>query len=105
MKVCTRKCCIKTVQTKDIHALSRTQCRRELKMACRLTVPGVCGSQEEIKLDPDRHCVGINQTNPVPADCCGFCFLSNIHIAKLFNCTGMQDILTNDEAIRVLAGQ
>jgi hypothetical protein len=95
-------------------------------------------------MDPDRHCATINATSPVPADCCGYCFLrctspeqvwqsacicacacacawlcqygetclshvsatdnhSNIHLAKLFNCTGMQDILNNDEAIHVLA--
>ena len=64
----------------------------------------MCMYQEAIMLDPDRHCLGINQTNPVPADCCGFCFLSNIHLSRLFNCTGMQDILKNDEAIKVLSG-
>ena len=29
--------------------------------------------------------------------------LSNIHLTRLWNCTGMQDILNNDEAIAVLA--
>mmetsp|Transcript_21632 Transcript_21632/g.33850 ORF Transcript_21632/g.33850 Transcript_21632/m.33850 type:complete len:476 (-) Transcript_21632:106-1533(-) len=44
---------------------------------------------------PDIQCETVNATHPVPSDCCGYCFLSNLHIMKVFNCKGMQDPLTN----------
>ena len=67
------------------------------------TVAKVGNVVEESGLDPNRNCATVNTTDPVPFDCCGYCFLSNIHLTRLWNCTGMQDILNNDEAIAVLA--
>lgn len=43
----------------------------------------------------DSQCKEINRTNPVPADCCGYCFLSVLHIMELFNCTGLTELRTN----------
>lgn len=43
----------------------------------------------------DSQCKDVNRTNPVPADCCGYCFLSVLHIMELFNCTGLTDLKNN----------
>jgi hypothetical protein len=61
-------------------------------------VKNECDPYDSVERDPskgDRQCAGINFTQPVPADCCGYCFLSNIHLMELYNCSQMQNPLRN----------
>mmetsp|Transcript_43798 Transcript_43798/g.103098 ORF Transcript_43798/g.103098 Transcript_43798/m.103098 type:complete len:424 (+) Transcript_43798:228-1499(+) len=53
--------------------------------------------------NPDAQCANVTADNPVNRLCCGFCILNNAHMMRMWNCTGLTELVGNDFAIDVLA--
>lgn len=53
--------------------------------------------------DPDAQCQNITADEPVEKECCGFCILNNAHLMKMWNCTGLRDLVGNTLGINALA--
>lgn len=52
--------------------------------------------------NPDAQCANVTADNPVNRLCCGFCILNNAHMMRMWNCTGLTELVGNDFAIDVL---
>ena len=53
--------------------------------------------------DPDAQCQNVTAKDPVAKECCGFCILNNAHLMKMWNCTGLRDLIGNTLGINALA--
>ena len=53
--------------------------------------------------DPNVGCKGVTKLTPVTRQCCGFCILSQAHLMRMWNCTGLSDPVTDPLAIQALA--
>jgi hypothetical protein len=53
--------------------------------------------------NPDADCVSVTKQVPITQQCCGFCILSQAHLMRMWNCTGLSDPVSNPQTIQVLA--
>mmetsp|Transcript_28566 Transcript_28566/g.58380 ORF Transcript_28566/g.58380 Transcript_28566/m.58380 type:complete len:446 (+) Transcript_28566:231-1568(+) len=53
--------------------------------------------------NPDAQCENVTAAEPVTLVCCGACMLNNAHLMRMWNCTGLTELVGNDFAINVLA--
>jgi len=69
----------------------------------RLFSPRIVRSLGNPLEDPDAQCQNITADEPVEKECCGFCILNNAHLMKMWNCTGLRDLVGNTLGIDALA--
>jgi|NorSeaMetagenome_1021524.scaffolds.fasta_scaffold99232_2 hypothetical protein len=52
---------------------------------------------------PSPSCVHVPAREQVDRECCGFCILNNAHLMRMWNCTGLRNLVGNTMGIDALA--